>query len=43
MKQKKKEGEKGNGPKGRLREFSDLAKHSNIHIIGVPERESPER
>ena len=27
---------------GRLRELSDLLKHNNIHIIGVPEDEDRE-
>ena len=29
--------------KGRLRELSDLLRHDNIHIIGVPEDEETEK
>ena len=43
MKLKKNRERKVMDHKGRLRELSDLLKHSNIHIIGISEDEEREK
>lgn len=35
--------EKDNKNGNMLREFSDIIKHNNIHLIGIPEREKREK